>query len=229
MTKPNSQDEREVRILDAASRLIRHYGYDKTTVSDIAKEAGISKGAIYLHFDSKESLFDALLQREARAYSLYWLELMQADPNAGTFAGIFKNILYSLQKNEFMLAIFKRDSHILGAMARRDHEMFNRKGGINRELVSAMQQVNAVRSDISPETIAFIINIISYGLIGINDVMDVDDETPSVEDTIEGLALLLDAGLRPEDGGDLEAGKAVVMQIVSAATQNMYPPSDSSE
>lgn len=43
-------------ILDAADRLIRHYGYGKTTVDDIAREAGIGKGTIYLHFHSKEEV-----------------------------------------------------------------------------------------------------------------------------------------------------------------------------
>ena len=59
-----AQYEREQRILDAASRLIAHYGYDKTTVSDVAREAGVSKGAIYLHWKSKTALFEALLFRE---------------------------------------------------------------------------------------------------------------------------------------------------------------------
>ena len=53
---PTKNQEREERILEATARLIVRYGYDKTSVSDIAKEAGISKGAVYLHFDSKDSL-----------------------------------------------------------------------------------------------------------------------------------------------------------------------------
>ena len=63
MTKSDNEERRE-RVLNVAAELIVHYGYDKTTVSDIAREAGISKGAIYLHFDSKEALFEALITRE---------------------------------------------------------------------------------------------------------------------------------------------------------------------
>ncbi len=43
-------------ILDAAERLLGLYGYAKTTVDDIAHEAGIGKGTIYLHFHSKEEI-----------------------------------------------------------------------------------------------------------------------------------------------------------------------------
>jgi len=43
-------------ILDAADRLIGFYGYTKTTVDDIAHEAGVGKGTIYLYFKSKEEV-----------------------------------------------------------------------------------------------------------------------------------------------------------------------------
>ena len=43
-------------ILDATDRLLALYGYRKMTVEDIAVEAGIGKGTIYLHFSSKEEV-----------------------------------------------------------------------------------------------------------------------------------------------------------------------------
>ncbi|MCA1616301.1 MAG: TetR/AcrR family transcriptional regulator [Acidobacteria bacterium] len=48
----------EVRdaILDATDRLLARYGYRKMTVEDIAREVGIGKGSIYLHFASKEEI-----------------------------------------------------------------------------------------------------------------------------------------------------------------------------
>lgn len=43
-------------ILDAAGRLLERYGYKKMTVEDIAHEAEIGKGSVYLHFKSKEDV-----------------------------------------------------------------------------------------------------------------------------------------------------------------------------
>jgi AcrR family transcriptional regulator len=43
-------------ILDAADRLLARYGYRKMTVDDLAKEAGIGKGTVYLFFPSKQEV-----------------------------------------------------------------------------------------------------------------------------------------------------------------------------
>jgi AcrR family transcriptional regulator len=51
------------RILDATERLLARFGYDKTTVDDIATEAGVSKRTIYLHFAGKEEVALASIDR----------------------------------------------------------------------------------------------------------------------------------------------------------------------
>jgi TetR/AcrR family transcriptional regulator, transcriptional repressor of aconitase len=51
------------RILDAAERLFQRGGYHETSMDDIVRESGMSKGAIYGHFESKEVLFRSLHDR----------------------------------------------------------------------------------------------------------------------------------------------------------------------
>jgi len=59
------------RILDAAERLLGRFGYRKMTVDDIAAEAGIGKGTVYLSFPSKEevvlSTVDRIVERVCTA------------------------------------------------------------------------------------------------------------------------------------------------------------------
>ena len=50
-------------ILQAAWSLIRHYGYNKTTMDDIARRAGVAKGTLYLHFQSKTEIMLSLTDR----------------------------------------------------------------------------------------------------------------------------------------------------------------------
>ncbi|HYP02621.1 MAG TPA: TetR/AcrR family transcriptional regulator [Pyrinomonadaceae bacterium] len=51
-----TREEAREAILDATDHLLARYGYRKMTVDDIAREAGIGKGTIYLHFASKEEV-----------------------------------------------------------------------------------------------------------------------------------------------------------------------------
>src|SRR5574343_1901056 len=48
------------QIVEAAGEHFSHYGYDKTTVSDLAKAIGFSKAYIYKFFDSKQAIGEAI-------------------------------------------------------------------------------------------------------------------------------------------------------------------------
>lgn len=51
------------RILDVADRLFRHYGYDKTTVADMARELSMSSANVYRFFASKLEIVEAIAVR----------------------------------------------------------------------------------------------------------------------------------------------------------------------
>src|SRR5436309_10386587 len=53
------------RILDAADRLLARVGYRKMTVEDLAREAGMGKGTVYLSFPSKTDIALACIDRMA--------------------------------------------------------------------------------------------------------------------------------------------------------------------
>lgn len=56
----NAEAQRRQHILSAAERLLRHYGPAKTTIADIAKEADVGVGTVYLEFLSKEAIIEEL-------------------------------------------------------------------------------------------------------------------------------------------------------------------------
>lgn len=72
---------REVKeaILDAAIRLMQRYGYRKTTMEDLAREAGIGKGTIYLYFPSKEEIALACADRANARVFAHLEEIAAAD------------------------------------------------------------------------------------------------------------------------------------------------------
>lgn len=56
-------EERRKDILDAALRLFAERGFNETSVSDIAAEAGMATGTVYLYFPSKEDVLQGLHER----------------------------------------------------------------------------------------------------------------------------------------------------------------------
>lgn len=83
---------RSAELLDCAQRLFFERGYDNTTVNDIIREAGLSKGAFYHYFASKEALLEALAARLARD-SLAELQPMLEDPTLDAIGRL--NALFS--------------------------------------------------------------------------------------------------------------------------------------
>lgn len=61
-TKEEAQATR-VQILDAAERVFHAQGVSRASLAEVAKEAGVSRGAIYWHFENKIDLFQAMLER----------------------------------------------------------------------------------------------------------------------------------------------------------------------
>lgn len=60
---PDRPSDRLDTILDAAFRAFATYGYRRTSMDDIARGAGLSRTALYLHFRSKEDIFRSLALR----------------------------------------------------------------------------------------------------------------------------------------------------------------------
>ncbi|MCA9988618.1 MAG: TetR/AcrR family transcriptional regulator [Anaerolineales bacterium] len=56
------QDERRNEILAAALQAFSENGYDKTSIDDVVRATGLSKGTIYWYFKNKQALFTALME-----------------------------------------------------------------------------------------------------------------------------------------------------------------------
>ncbi|AEN14094.1 MULTISPECIES: ScbR family autoregulator-binding transcription factor [unclassified Streptomyces] len=70
MTTRVRQERAEVTrqaILDGAAAAFDRLGYGSASLTDIAQQAGVTKGALYFHFKSKESLAQALVQEQFAA------------------------------------------------------------------------------------------------------------------------------------------------------------------
>ena len=60
--KPNVSEERKEQITEAATKVFAEQGFDKARMDDIAAEAKLSKGTLYLYFKSKDAIIKHLLE-----------------------------------------------------------------------------------------------------------------------------------------------------------------------
>jgi AcrR family transcriptional regulator len=64
---PGQETAKRGQILDGARRVFLAEGFDGASMNDIARVAGVSKGTLYVYFDSKESLFEALIREDRKS------------------------------------------------------------------------------------------------------------------------------------------------------------------
>ena len=105
MTKPNlappssrgpSEHEVRAQIVEAATEYFTRYGYEKTTVSDLAKEIGFSKAYIYKFFDSKQAIGEVICaNRLAAMFAAVGEAVRDAHSATEKFRRLFKALVVS--------------------------------------------------------------------------------------------------------------------------------------
>lgn len=74
---PSKGDQRETAILDSAERYLTKHDLQTMTIEAIAEGAGITRPAVYFHFDSKAAIVDALIERASLQMLDPWIALAE--------------------------------------------------------------------------------------------------------------------------------------------------------
>ncbi|OKP97944.1 TetR family transcriptional regulator [Paenibacillus sp. P46E] len=72
---------RSLQILDAAKRVFTEKGYGAVTLKDIIDEIGMSRGWIYLYYQTKDEIFEALLDHQDMEHDRYLELLLESSPS----------------------------------------------------------------------------------------------------------------------------------------------------
>lgn len=89
-TKEDAQKTREL-LIEAAERIFYEKGVSRTSLNDIALEAGVTRGAIYWHFKNKHDVFEAIMERLQTPLEL--LHEAVENPNEPDPLGRFREFL----------------------------------------------------------------------------------------------------------------------------------------
>ena len=157
-------------LLDAAREEFARHGVDRARVEDIARRAGISKGAFYLHFRTKDDAFREIVQRFLGALEDHALRRHEAEESVrggeDGGPGFYARLLEVESRSDAeLLSVMWRNRHILaaldGASGRRYREIVEGFRRRMRELVARRvadrSSAGQLRGDVDPAVVGDIV------------------------------------------------------------------------
>jgi AcrR family transcriptional regulator len=199
-TETQRREARVQRILHAASTLILRYGYHKISIEDIAREAGVGRGTLYLHWKTRESLFAALFLREKVAMAEDIKQCLARDPAGATLRGLLKYAALALMNRPLLKAALMRDTEVFGKLVQREQSSdltAEALAGFTAYL-EAQREQGLVRKDLSLQTLVSIFGSIFLGFFLAAPLLPAAF-TPSDEELAELMAETGHRTLEPRD------------------------------
>jgi AcrR family transcriptional regulator len=96
---PEYREEAKNRILEAALQEFSEKGFYQTTMDDVAKRVGVSKGALYLYFNSKEELFKGIYEKAPQILGDLIRSSFKGDNFMQSSSQIFDNLMKQYASN----------------------------------------------------------------------------------------------------------------------------------
>ena len=185
------RQERAERILDAAAALIQRWGYNKTTIDDIAKQAGVAKGTIYLHWKTREALFQALLTREYLTMLEQFVQRLASDPENATLHGITKQAFLIPMTRPLIKGMMLGDTDMLGELAHREYadpaSVTQQRLEMGRAYMELLRSKGLMHTDMSIQAQIHTLLAISIGFL-VADRFSPDEYKLSPQESAELLA-----------------------------------------
>lgn len=103
-------------ILDAAEDAFYALGFSGTTLEEIARRAGVTRGAIYWHFNDKTEVFQAIFVRTSEVYRQALESIIQTSSSVEEFAAgsiaLLRDIAADPQKQRALCIVLLRHEHL---------------------------------------------------------------------------------------------------------------------
>jgi AcrR family transcriptional regulator len=149
------------KILETATRLFSTQGYGSTSLSQVAKEARVSKALIFWHFENKERLFQSALQRSLEPYFVNVVGQLEGLDEAGQIHRLI-DLFYDfvrehMQSIRFVLSLILREEKQPDDPVARVSELFRIFRSLLNDILESGRQNGVFRADIDSASEASLI------------------------------------------------------------------------
>lgn len=195
MARPNKQESALTRdkILDAAEFEFLEKGFSRSTLNGIAKRAGVTRGAIYWHFSDKVAIFEAILERvQLPLEAIFEAAERDSEYPLQALHQLCYQCLLQLaqcpQSKRVHTILFHRCERVdeLGDFVERENHMRLTMQQRVESLIKHAQQKGQVRSDSSPEVLAWAMKSYIMGIYNLflraPDEVNLEQEAENILD-----------------------------------------------
>lgn len=161
-------DARE-KILETATRLFSAQGYGNTSLAQVAREAEVSKALIFWHFENKDTLFRAVVQR---TLAPYFINVVDELAGLGPVEQIerlideyYAFVSQHLDSVRFVLGLLLRDEHRPRDVIAHMDELQRGFGRLLADAIERGQREGVLRPDVDPTLQAWLLLSALYGIL----------------------------------------------------------------
>ena len=180
------KEQRIDTIVESARKVFCAYGFEKGSIEDIAKEAGIAEGTIYRYFDSKQGLLNEVLRRH---YSALFEDIQQTLPSikgsGNRIRYLIRRTLVTISEDRSMCGLralyASQSDNKLPALS---HDQNRRMAILMANEVKAGMKDGTFRSDPSPSLVCYMIGgaleLTEHSFMRTGKAIAIDDVTESI-------------------------------------------------
>jgi AcrR family transcriptional regulator len=143
------KDLAKKRIIDAAYRIFYKKGYHSSTMNDVAKEVGVSKGSLYSYFRSKEEILQTTNQLSTETFNDYFYSENSLEPLEEIYNDMLKSI-GAIHLNLEITSLSYQNSKI----QRVNRDSYKKKLDTLKFFVENQQKKGNIRDDVPAGNIA---------------------------------------------------------------------------
>ena len=160
-------NERAGRVLDAAADLLVRWGYQRVTIEEVARHAGVGKGTVYLHFASKDAMFLSVLLRSHHTLITACAYRMEADPQEVLPSRMMRSAYLDLAADPIARPLYLGDGEVLGRLAREfastSGDIAVRRDAVVREQVDLLRAEGVLRTDLDVDAQLYVLSAAGSG------------------------------------------------------------------